>query len=56
MLSGQANAVPKDRKGAVDALRAQIPQMREFLEKFGDDLPDEISAQLDALEGRLAPA
>ena len=40
----------------LDALREQIPQMREFLAKFGDDLPDEISAQLDALEGRLAPA
>jgi phosphoenolpyruvate carboxykinase (GTP) len=40
----------------LDALRLQIPQMREFLAKFGDDLPDEISAQLDALEGRLAAA
>jgi len=38
----------------LDALKQQIPQMREFLEKFGDDLPDEISAQLDALEQRLA--
>jgi phosphoenolpyruvate carboxykinase (GTP) len=38
----------------IDALKQQIPQMREFLAKFGDDLPDEISAQLDALEERLA--
>jgi hypothetical protein len=30
--------------------------MREFLAKFGDDLPDEIGAQLDALEGRLSAA
>ena len=40
----------------LDALKLQIPQMREFLDKFGDDLPDEISAQLDALEGRLQEA
>ena len=40
----------------LDALREQLPQMREFLAKFGDDLPDEISAQLDALEERLAAA
>jgi phosphoenolpyruvate carboxykinase (GTP) len=38
----------------VDALREQLPQVREFLAKFGDDLPAEVSAQLDALEGRLA--
>ena len=30
--------------------------MKEFLAKFGDDLPDEIAAQFDALEGRLAAA
>jgi hypothetical protein len=36
----------------LDALRLQIPRMRGFLVKFGDDLPDEISAQLDALKGR----
>ncbi|MEA2139339.1 MAG: phosphoenolpyruvate carboxykinase, partial [Solirubrobacteraceae bacterium] len=40
----------------LDALRLQLPQMREFLDKFGDDLPDEIAAQLDALEGRLTTA
>jgi phosphoenolpyruvate carboxykinase (GTP) len=40
----------------LDALKLQIPQMREFLAKFGDDLPDEIAAQLDALEERLAAA
>jgi phosphoenolpyruvate carboxykinase (GTP) len=38
----------------LDALKLQLPQMREFLDKFGDDLPDEISAQFDALEERLA--
>jgi phosphoenolpyruvate carboxykinase (GTP) len=36
-----------------DALRAQLPQVAEHLARFGDDLPDEISAQLEALKGRL---
>ncbi|HEX2467342.1 MAG TPA: phosphoenolpyruvate carboxykinase (GTP) [Solirubrobacterales bacterium] len=36
-----------------DALRAQLPQVEEHLARFGDDLPDEISAQLEALKGRL---
>jgi phosphoenolpyruvate carboxykinase (GTP) len=40
----------------LDALRQQLPQMKEFLAKFGDDLPDEIAAQFEALEGRLATA
>ena len=39
---------------SINALKEQLPQMREFLAKFGDDLPDEIAARLDALEGRLA--
>jgi phosphoenolpyruvate carboxykinase (GTP) len=36
-----------------DALRGQLPQVEEFLAKFGDRLPDEISGQLDALKERL---
>ena len=36
-----------------DEWRAQLPQLREHLAKFGHDLPEEISQQLDALEGRL---
>ena len=36
-----------------DALRAQLPQVEEFLVKFGDDLPDEVQAQLEALKQRL---
>jgi phosphoenolpyruvate carboxykinase (GTP) len=36
-----------------DEWRAQLPQLREHLAKFGDALPDEITAQLDALEARL---
>ena len=39
----------------VDAelLKAQLPQMREHLEKFGDKLPAAVMAQLEALEARL---
>ncbi|HEV7882520.1 MAG TPA: phosphoenolpyruvate carboxykinase domain-containing protein, partial [Solirubrobacteraceae bacterium] len=36
-----------------EAFKAQLPQVREFLAKFGDDLPKEISDQLDAFEQRL---
>ncbi|MBV9818245.1 MAG: phosphoenolpyruvate carboxykinase (GTP) [Solirubrobacterales bacterium] len=32
---------------------AQLPQFREHLERFGDKLPPELIAQLDALEERL---
>jgi phosphoenolpyruvate carboxykinase (GTP) len=35
------------------ALRSQLPQVDEHLARFGDDLPDEISAQLEALRQRL---
>jgi phosphoenolpyruvate carboxykinase (GTP) len=36
-----------------DALRAQLPQVEEHLARFGDDLPEEITRQLDALKQRL---
>ena len=36
-----------------EALRGQLPQVEEFLAKFGDRLPDEISGQLEALKQRL---
>ena len=36
-----------------DALRAQLPQLEEHLARFGDDLPDEIRRQLEALKERL---
>jgi phosphoenolpyruvate carboxykinase (GTP) len=39
-----------------EAFKAQLPQVREFLAKFGDDLPAEISGQLDAFEQRLDAA
>ena len=39
----------------VDAeqVKAQLPQVEEFLAQFGDKLPDEITAQLEALRKRL---
>jgi len=37
-----------------DALRAQLPQVEEHLARFGDDLPDEIGRQLEALKERLS--
>jgi phosphoenolpyruvate carboxykinase (GTP) len=40
----------------VEAFKAQLPQMREFLAKFGDDLPAEIDAQFKAFEERLETA
>ena len=36
-----------------DALRDELPQVREHLAKFGDDLPAEVRSQLQALEQRL---
>ena len=36
-----------------EELRAQLPQVEEHLGRFGDDLPDEISAQFEALKQRL---
>jgi phosphoenolpyruvate carboxykinase (GTP) len=37
-----------------EALRAQLPQVKEHLAKFGDQLPAPIRAQLDDLEQRLS--
>jgi phosphoenolpyruvate carboxykinase (GTP) len=36
-----------------DLVKAQLPQVKEHLDKFGDKLPAEITAQLQALESRL---
>ena len=36
-----------------DLVKQQLPQVKEHLAKFGDKLPAEISAQLEALEQRL---
>jgi phosphoenolpyruvate carboxykinase (GTP) len=35
------------------AARAQLPQVEEHLAQFGDDLPDEVRHQLEALKQRL---
>jgi len=37
----------------LDELRQQLPQMEEYLARFGDRLPGEIQAQVDALRQRL---
>jgi len=36
-----------------DLYRQAVPQIKEHLAKFGDNLPAEVAAQLDALEQRL---
>jgi phosphoenolpyruvate carboxykinase (GTP) len=36
-----------------EVIVGQLPQIREFLDKFGDDLPAEIRGQYEALESRL---
>ena len=38
----------------LDLVKEQLPQVKEHLAKFGDKLPAEVSAQLEALEARLA--
>jgi phosphoenolpyruvate carboxykinase (GTP) len=39
-----------------EAFKAQLPQVHEFLAKFGDDLPAEITSQLATFEKRLEEA
>ncbi|MBA3301364.1 MAG: phosphoenolpyruvate carboxykinase (GTP) [Thermoleophilaceae bacterium] len=36
-----------------ESVKAELPQVREHLDRFGDDLPPQIAAQLDELERRL---
>jgi phosphoenolpyruvate carboxykinase (GTP) len=40
----------------VEQWKQELPPIREFFDEFGDRLPSEISAQLDALEERLNKA
>ena len=40
----------------LDALSQELGQVREHLEKFGDNLPPELWQQFEALEQRLATA
>jgi phosphoenolpyruvate carboxykinase (GTP) len=44
------------RQVDLDALRDELPQVREHLEKFGDGLPAEMWKQFEALETRLGAA
>ncbi len=37
-----------------DELRAQLPQVREHLARFGERLPDALQVQLRRLEARLS--
>ena len=37
-----------------DEFKAQLPQFKEHLAQFGDELPSELRAQLEALEQRLS--
>jgi phosphoenolpyruvate carboxykinase (GTP) len=43
-------------KAAPEDWKAQLPQMREHYAQFGDELPDALRGQLDALERRLEQA
>jgi phosphoenolpyruvate carboxykinase (GTP) len=36
--------------------KAEVPPIREFFAEFGDRLPAQVAAQLDALEERLNKA
>ncbi len=47
-------AVAEVLKADEDGLRAQLPQVKEHLERLGDSLPPEIGSQFEALEHRLA--
>ena len=37
----------------VEQWKQEVPPIREFFQEFGDRIPDEVVAQLDALEERL---
>ena len=37
-----------------DGLRAELDQVKEFLDRFGDRLPTEIRAQFETLQKKLA--
>jgi phosphoenolpyruvate carboxykinase (GTP) len=37
-------------------LREQLPQVKEHLARFGSRLPDQLQAQLEALEHRIGAA
>jgi phosphoenolpyruvate carboxykinase (GTP) len=52
-LDMDADAFEAVRTVDLDALREELPQVREHLETFGDSLPQELWDQFEALEQRL---
>jgi phosphoenolpyruvate carboxykinase (GTP) len=48
-----ADVVDEVRNVDLDALREELPQVREHLESFGDGLPQELWEQFEMLEQRL---
>jgi phosphoenolpyruvate carboxykinase (GTP) len=52
-LDLSAEAVQDLLKVDTDQVRAELPQVHEHFAKFGDNLPSELRAQLETLEGRL---
>ncbi|MEJ7894025.1 MAG: phosphoenolpyruvate carboxykinase (GTP) [Solirubrobacteraceae bacterium] len=52
-LDLDADAFEQVRNVDLDALREELPQVREHLETFGDELPLELWSQFEALEQRL---
>jgi phosphoenolpyruvate carboxykinase (GTP) len=53
-LDIDADALDELLRVDADALKAQLPQVKEHLAKFGDQLPAPIRGQLETLEQRLA--
>ncbi|MGI8624038.1 MAG: phosphoenolpyruvate carboxykinase (GTP), partial [Solirubrobacteraceae bacterium] len=52
-LSISSEAFEEVRNFDLEALRKELPQVRAHLETFGDDLPQEMWDQFEALEARL---
>ncbi len=52
-LSITAEAMSELLTVDTELVKQQLPQVREHLAKFGDKLPQELTAQLEALEARL---
>jgi phosphoenolpyruvate carboxykinase (GTP) len=57
LYTGGLDVSPEDLEEVLtvdpEALREQLPQLREHLARFGDRLPKELRAQFEALEMRL---
>jgi phosphoenolpyruvate carboxykinase (GTP) len=52
-LNLDAAALEELLKVDPELVKAELPQVKEFLAKFGDHLPSEIKQQLDDLESQL---